>query len=420
MKLSSIRLVIFLGILAISGIIFIQWYWLKLAYNKQEAAFNDQVTAALTATAYKLSQTYNATLEGGEIVKRVNSNYYIVNVNTHIDYNILETYLKEQLQEKNVKTDFEYGIFDCESKQMIYGNYFSFDTTMAKRTSVVQMPEYPGLTYYFGIRFPSKNAYFAKSLDMWFAFSGILLVALSFFGYAMFVIYKQRKQYQQQRDFVSNMTHEFKTPLASVKIAADYLDKQYSATDDRSAKYISIIKNQNTRLNKLVESVLQNALSEKNDFKLNLQNHDMVNLLHEIVHTSQIKNADVATINFNTTLTHCNLPFDEVHITNCIESVLENAIKYSDLPAIINITIADTNKQTIIAIADNGFGIDAKYFKSIFKKFYRIPTGNVHNKNGYGLGLFYVYNIILKHNWKLKLQSQIGKGSTFSIVIPKR
>jgi two-component system, OmpR family, phosphate regulon sensor histidine kinase PhoR len=417
MKLNRIRFVIFLGLLAIAGIIFIQWYWLKMAYNKRENEFQQQVSAALNGTALKLSDTYNTPLNN-EVVKRVRDDYFVVDVNTHIDHNVLESFLKQELEAKNVKADFEYGIFDCENKKMVYGNYYSFDQEHKQPSKKVSFQEYPGLTYYFGVRFPNKTPYFTKSLNLWFAFSGILLVALSFFGYAIFIILKQRQQYQLQRDFVSNMTHEFKTPIASVKIAADYLDKQYSHTDERSGKYISIIRNQNERLNKLIENVLQNAYAEKKDFALSKQPHSVIEMLNHIVHIAQVKHEGNASITFNTNVVQFSTELDEVHFTNMIDSLIENAVKYSSPPAIVNVSVQQDKKGVHITIADKGIGMEQRYIKNIFEKFYRIPTGNVHDRKGYGLGLYYVKNIVQKHKWQIKVQSQINEGTRFIITVP--
>jgi two-component system, OmpR family, phosphate regulon sensor histidine kinase PhoR len=417
MKLNRIRFVIFLGVLAIAGIIFIQWYWLKMAYDKRENEFQQQVSAALNGTALKLSDTYNTPLNNG-VVKKVRDDYFVVDVNTHIDYNVLENFLKQELEAKNVKTDFEYGIFDCENKQMVYGNYYSFDQLNKQPNKKVNFQEYPGLTYYFGVRFPNKTPYFTKSLDLWFAFSAILLVALSFFGYAIFIILRQRQQYQLQRDFVSNMTHEFKTPIASVKIASEFLDKQYSHTYPRSAKYISIIKNQNERLNKLVENVLQNAYAEKKDFTLSKQPLSIIETLKHITHVSQVKHEDNATISFVTSIEQFIADVDEVHFTNMIDSLIENAVKYSNPPAKVQVEVQQDKKGVHIIIADNGIGMQQRYLKNIFEKFYRIPTGNVHDRKGYGLGLYYVKNIVQKHKWHIKVQSQINEGTKFTITIP--
>jgi two-component system, OmpR family, phosphate regulon sensor histidine kinase PhoR len=417
MKLNRIRFVIFLGLLAIGGIIFIQWYWLKMAYNKRENEFQQQVNAALTGTARKLSETYNTPLNN-EVVKNVRDDYFVVDVNTHIDHNVLESFLKQELEAKNVKTDFEYGIFDCENKQMVYGNYYSFNEVNKQPGKKVNLQEYPGLTYYFGVRFPNKTPYFTKSLNLWFAFSGILLVALSFFGYAIFIIVKQRQQYQLQRDFVSNMTHEFKTPLASVKIASEYLDKQFSSVDERSAKYINIIKNQNERLNKLVENVLQNAYAEKKDFALSKQTLPIVDMLKHITHVAQVKNEGKAIITFTTNVEQFSTELDEVHFTNMIDSLIENAVKYSNPPAMVNIDLLQDKKGVHIMIADKGIGMEQRYLKNIFEKFYRIPTGNVHDRKGYGLGLYYVKNIVQKHKWQIKVQSQLNEGTKFIITIP--
>jgi two-component system, OmpR family, phosphate regulon sensor histidine kinase PhoR len=417
--LKSIRVIVFIGVLAITGILLVQWFLLRQAYNKQEADFEQRVQTALLQTSKKLTETYK-TSPLTDVVKKMAKDYYVVNTGVPVDFTVLEPFLKETLEEKNVKIDFEYGIYDCEKKCMSNCAQVNpnGETSVPITHSKLAVGNMPGWNYYFGIKFPNKAAYLNKSLGNWMAFSIILLLALGFFAYAIYVIVQQRQQYQMQRDFVSNMTHEFKTPLSSVKVAADYLSKQYKDADPRTVKYLEIIQNQNTRLNKLVENVLQNAQTEKKDFQLQLGNYEVVSMLQQIVHNASAKHGDNAEISMHTNLSAKTILLDEMHFINTIDSLIENAVKYSEPLANVNISLLEKDKQLIIEIADKGIGIESKYLKDIFKKFFRVPTGNIHNRKGYGLGLFYVQNIVKKHGWQIKVHSEKNIGTQFQITVP--
>jgi two-component system, OmpR family, phosphate regulon sensor histidine kinase PhoR len=413
-KGTQVRLLIFLGIIAIAGIILVQWYWLKMAFDRKEQEFQHSVQISLHEVAQNLAKTYNTPLQG-EVVKKVTDDYFVVNVNTNIHSAVLEDNLRKTFQRYNLKTDFEYAIFDCDKNNMVYGNYVSFNNVGSTNTNRY-LPRYEGLLYYFGIRFPEKISYYTRSLNIWLIFCGILLVALSFFGYALHIILQQRRQNIMQRDFVNNMTHEFKTPLSSIKVATEFLQSQ-PHQDTRGQKYLEVIQNQNTRLNKLVESVLQNARAEKKEFALDRQLTDPADLLREITNHVQMAHAGEATISFEHKGGPKQYLIDEIHFTNIIETMVDNAIKYCDKEPEIVISCIHQPNFTFITLKDNGIGIEKKYLKSRLTKFFRVPTGNVHNRKGYGLGLFYVKNIVEKHGWKIRVDSALNEGTKFIITI---
>ena len=222
-----------------------------------------------------------------------------------------------------------------------------------------------------------------------------------------------------QKDFINNMTHEFKTPISTINISSDVLLRTPAIQkDQRLQQYASIIKEQNNRLNKQVEKVLQFARIEKKDFKLKLETINLNDLLQNIAYSVQLR---VDELNGKFNLNLCDEPVfveaDRLHLTNILHNLLDNAIKYSKDEVEIGLSCVKMNKAVKIIISDKGIGIPKEYQKKIFKKFFRIPTGNVHNVKGFGLGLFYVRNICRKHGWKLHLDSA-GKGTTFSIQIP--
>jgi len=221
-----------------------------------------------------------------------------------------------------------------------------------------------------------------------------------------------------QKDFINNMTHEFKTPISSIKIAADVLSSNPSVREDsRLKRYAAIITEQNQRLNNQVEKVLNIARLEKDNFKLNKETIDLNVTLSNIVENESLRLTD-GNIKLNFGDDKMEIFADPLHFTNVITTVLDNAIKYSPENPEIIISAELRNNLTIIKIKDNGIGIEKEKLKHIFDKFYRVSTGDVHNVKGFGLGLFYVKNICNSHGWIIDAQSEIGKGTTFIIKIP--
>jgi len=252
-------------------------------------------------------------------------------------------------------------------------------------------------------------------------FSLIALLAAAFFAYTTWVILKQRRLSEMQRDFINNMTHEFKTPIASIRIASEMLANQESVTQNkRLNQYINIIKDQNARLNEQVEKVLNIAKLEGEDYQITKENLNVVEMLKDIAESENIrlqqgKGGEVSV------MIESALPFimaDKVHFTNCIYSLIDNAIKYCKKVPHIIIRSYKQGESVYLKISDNGIGIKEDEIQSIFNKFYRVPTGNVHDVKGFGLGLFYVKNICKAHQWNINVDSTPGEGTDITLQIP--
>jgi two-component system phosphate regulon sensor histidine kinase PhoR len=216
------------------------------------------------------------------------------------------------------------------------------------------------------------------------------------------------------------MTHEFKTPISSINISADVISNpDIIKTPERLKSYGAIIKQENNRLNKQVEKVLQIAGIEKSGFELKMEEVDLREIIDNVVSncTSNNKLREariVAKIESEDLI----IQADRLHITNILHNLLDNAIKYADKQPEIKVSAIKSNKKIIIGVEDNGPGISREFQKRVFQKFFRIPTGNVHNVKGFGLGLYYVRNICRAHHWEISLESEAGNGSKFIIEIP--
>ena len=286
-----------------------------------------------------------------------------------------------------------------------------------KQAESEELPTLDNLEYYFVVRFPSRESFLLSNMNMTLAFAAIAICSVSFFLYSILVIVKQKRLSELQRDFINNMTHEFKTPISSIKIAADVLAKDPMVQDNsRLSNYSNIIIDQNQRLNDQVEKVLNVARLEKDNLELKKEEFDLTVELRNIIENEKIKLKDgQLTYDLVDDLEFINA--DKLHFTNVISNILDNAVKYSKKKPEVHISMTKKGNKVCITITDKGIGIPKEQIKEVFDKFYRVSTGDIHDVKGFGLGLFYVKNISKAHGWISKIESELGKGTTFSLDI---
>lgn len=414
MNRNTIRLLVLLGTLSISGIIAVQAYWVKRAFDLKEQQFRQTVMISLRnvanriSTLYKLSQFDNP-------VSQLSSDYYVANIRVPLEADVLEHYLKEEFKKQNLNTPFEYGIYDCDTEKIVYGSYIDADFETST-ISTKPLPKTDKYLNYFGVRFPSKTSFLASRLDIWLISSLITLVVTVFFGYAMFVILRQKRLSEVQRDFVNNMTHEFQTPISTIRIATDVLSQpKIMEQPERLKKYVQIIRQENNRLKTQVETVLNTARLERGKMQLDIQLQELHSLINEVTEGVQAELEDYLKVELNATKS--SIYADRTQLVSLIRNLLENAIKYSPKPPNITIRTENIGDTLVFLVADKGIGIPKESIAKIFNKFYRVPTGNLHNVKGFGLGLSYVNQIIKAHKWQINVESEVGEGTTFKVTM---
>lgn len=418
---NRIRRLILLGGIVIIGIIFTQTYILMKTWDVKDQEFDQSIRIMLTKVAQRISTLNETELPKTGLIRRTSSNYYAVNIHTSIDATILEDYLIQEMTNHSIKTDFEYGVYDCHTGDLVYGNYCKMTDTgiTTPKKKKTQLAPLTGLEYHFVVSFPSRGSYLISNIRMTLLFAAISILAVVFFLYMIWIILRQKKLSERQKDFINNMTHEFKTPLSSIKIASDFLAQNGDiASQPRLLKYTNIIRDQNTRLTKQVEKVLNLAKLEEDNFSLSKESIDLQKTLEKIVESEnmRLKHPRIS-LHMETRPT---ISADLLHFTNVATNILDNAIKYSGPEDKVDVTVSETKESVILHFSDEGIGMKKEDLSNIFEKFYRVSTGNVHNVKGFGLGLFYVKNICDAHNWQLDVESVYEKGSTFIITIPKQ
>lgn len=414
MKRKSILALIIMAAISILGIVAIQVYWFNRAFNTEEELFNREVNTALFNVSSKFFEISQAAIPANNPIKQLSTNYYVVMINNEIDANLLEYLLKTEFEKRNIEADFEYGIYDCTSDKMVYGNYVSFESDVPVKQNHL-LPKWENQSYYFGVQFPNKASIITERMSIWIFSSSVLLLVIIFFSYALFVILKQRRLSEIQKDFINNMTHEFKTPISTIALSADVLgDPKIIDQPDRLLNYSNIIKRENMRLKSQVERVLQMAGMDNDELHL----RKGVVSMHEVIQESVVGiGAGVENwqekIALELNADHDKVELDKLHISNVIYNLIDNSLKYCEaVPQILIKTYNERNKLWVEVI-DNGIGISKENQKKVFDKFYRVSTGNRHDIKGFGLGLSYVQQVIRVHRGQIKIESALGEGTTF-------
>lgn len=360
-----------------------------------------------------------------EPVKQINPNYFVVSFYDTLSKKILQGFIKEEFKSYNIQQEFQVGLYDCFNDSIIFDEFvskFSLSSDSAKYKP--QKWEHDG--HYFGVYFPLKRETAIAPVGS-FPYTILLaalliLVVILFFGYTINSLFKQKKISNITTDFINNMTHELKTPISTISLSVDVMRKSITGNteaDNRLNRYVGIIKTENKRLENQVERVLRIAKLEKGEIRLNFEELDIHNVIEGCIETFSVpiqeKNGELT---HNLTATKTLINGDIIHITNIIYNLLDNANKYSNGKPVINIRTVSSESEIKILISDTGKGISKEDLKFIFDKFYRVSTGNVHNVKGFGLGLYYVKQMVDKHHGTIQAKSKIGEGTTFSISLP--
>ncbi|SFC99557.1 sensor histidine kinase [Flavobacterium phragmitis] len=418
MKINKLNSIILLGLVAIISILVAQLLWTKEAFTIEQKKLSQKAHIALLEVAKKLYEGTNHELPAQNPVQKISNDYYIVNVDNEFEPEILEFYLKTEFKKMNITTDFEYAMYNCQSDEMIYGDYITLTKKKSECKKTVYFPKHKNLVYYFAVRFPNETTYLFSSMRFWFILSTALILILLIYVYSIFKLLQQKKYSELQRDFINNMTHEFKTPLASILIASKYLIEQKPIKEDKKLfTYTDIIINQGNKLNSHIEKILNIAKSDYAPLELNKESILIVPIIEEAIENIKLKYPE-ASLSIETASTQYLINTDAFHFGNLVYNLLDNAVKYCNEKPEIKIKITEESNCLKLEFNDNGIGINPKKISFIFDKFYRVQNEKSNEVNGFGLGLFYVKEICNLQSWKIKAENNPEKGVTITLSIP--
>ncbi len=345
-----------------------------------------------------------------------------------LDIVFLDSVIRNEIANDDLPQNYQYMVSDQYGDPISYlnapSNYsVKLDTLKTERTLLFPsnvMDE----DIYLHLSFPNKNTYLFG--EMWQPLL-ISLVLMCLIITAVFTMLKtiltQKKFSELKNDFVSNMTHELKTPISTISLACEAIndtDMGVSSSDDIKP-YVKMIDEENKRLSLVVDRILQNAVLERGEARLSKEKIILNEIIHEVVHNAQfrIQNSG-GTISINIPTEMIVIEADKMHFTNILTNLIDNAIKYSDQAPKIEISLIRENKKILISVIDHGIGIKKEHLSRIFDNLYRVPTGNLHNVKGFGLGLSYVKAVALMHGWAIAVKSKFGEGSTFTITMKEQ
>jgi two-component system phosphate regulon sensor histidine kinase PhoR len=412
--------VIGFGVMAILAILAGQGYFFYKAFDLRERQTVQSFRISLQSVAENISE-YNKSTLPDNIIHQYSPDYFIVDINNRIDPWILEHYLRSELMRRHLDIDFEYAIYDCDDDRMVYGNYVSLDQKEEVKNKLEYWPKYEEGLYYFGVHFPGIRNYILGAMGLWYFFTAILVVVITFFGISMMIILRQKKLSEVQRNFINNMSHEFRTPLTSIGLASDVLFEEGAGGDtDRFRKYAAILKDQIGLLQNKVDKILLQAESENKFFRLKQEKILIMEVIEEAEDEFRsITEHRKGKLLIDNQAGNPVILADRYYLSGMLINLIDNAIKYTDKPPKVKIQVTESGRNIILKVKDNGFGIDKKYIGKVFMPFFRIPSGNIHNVKGSGLGLSYVKKICDLHGWKINIESEPGKGTGITITIPK-
>lgn len=424
--------------LSLLGLIFFQFLWIKSAKDTKDKQVEENIWRAMDAVGEKLTDDKNLIIPfapKNDLLfqkDRIQLQPIRPSVMQRFSKEDINEIIRSEFNKNNLKNyPFEFAVLEgsINGRQLLSDNFYNLYTDSVHNTNHAYLLAPPSGSNYenlvneewLNVIVPNQKNIIWKEM-FWFIMGAILftLIITTAFFITIRTLLKQKKLSEIKSDFINNMTHEFKTPLATISLAVDALkNDKVKGNDEKTNYFTNIIKEENKRMNKQVETILQAALLDKQEVQLNLKKlhaNDLITLaLNNITLQVEEKQGKLE-VHFNAEKDM--VLADEVHFTNLINNLLDNAVKYSKENLEIKLSTSNSGNQLKIKIEDNGIGMNKETVNKIFEKFYRAHTGNIHNVKGFGLGLSYVKTMVEAHHGTIKADSVLGKGSTFVISMP--
>jgi two-component system, OmpR family, phosphate regulon sensor histidine kinase PhoR len=423
MRSSTLKWIVLSATLLAAIVVTVQLYWLKKVYSFEQRQFNLNVVKSIRGVFEDLEMNDAPGISLKDLIDAPADNYFSFKADTIPPKDSLVFYIQDEFADFGVLTDCKLGAYSASGNKYVYEEFIPAPASRyaGTRPPLQDLPVYTKDYDHILLYFPHRQEYVLEQMDFWIVSTVVLFLALIGLAASLFYFYRQKFLAETQKDFVNNFTHEFKTPLAVMKIAADVLSQgSISQQPDRLERYATIIRNQTEHLQGQVERLLRTASIETKDLPIRKEEVDPHLLIEQALGKVQPlieqKKAKIE-LKIEERDGKGQLHADRAHLELAVVNLLENALKYSAEPHIV-VETGSLEDDFFISVKDNGVGIEKQYLKNIFKKFYRVPTGDIHDVKGFGLGLNFVKRIIDAHKGRIKVNSLPGIGTEFRLFIP--
>jgi two-component system phosphate regulon sensor histidine kinase PhoR len=422
MQNSNIKLIIIVSTLALVGLILTQLFWVMKAVQLAEKQYNHRIDMIMEDVINEMLGMNDSVIISPSEIAPGHTVMTKQTIFDAVDTARMRILLDKYAEYHQISENYEFAIIKTSNDSVIYATVPDFKQLPVKKIhkaclSCLWKSEYFHLSVYF----PSQHNETIVEMSLWLVMSGMfIVVVIILITYIITTIIKQKKVSDIKNDFINNMTHEFKTPISTISLASEILlnaDRESSA--ERLQKYSKIIYDENQRMRLQVERVLQAASLEKGDYEFKKSAFDIHQVIREAVRNLCFEICEErATVNYHLNAENHVIQADQMHMTNVMINLVDNALKYSKEKVTLNFYSSNVDSGINIGIEDDGIGMNHESLKHIFDKFYRVPTGNIHTIKGFGLGLYYVKNIIETHGGTISVKSEVNKGTRFDIFIP--
>jgi two-component system phosphate regulon sensor histidine kinase PhoR len=416
-KGKNYRVIVMIAVLAMSGLLVVQINWFVRAYGIQARQFDSKINLVLRNISDQLLKMGDDSTSRVNPVIHASSNLYFVDFNRYIVYSDLDSIIRKTFKENDMLLPFELTVYEDMSNTVTFGNFYKEGVSSEAEATCLSrdLPEKTSMD--FSITIPGRHISVIGDLGVWifsaFAFTLILVL----FGVMIIGLSKDKKLAEVKADFINNMTHELQTPISNISIASEVLRKGSAGlSEDKAVHYADIIYKESQRLRFQVEQVLQTAMMEKGEIEWKKTEVNLNAVIEEVVRIFQVRIQTRQGQIMSKLDALKPLVFgDHLHLANIFYSLLDNADKYSPATPQITVSTRNTDKGILVAIADNGIGINKEVQQYIFDKFYRATSGNVHDVKGFGLGLTYVREVMKAHQGRVSVSSEENGGSVFEL-----
>ena len=419
MRSATFKWIILISTITIGLLVAAQLFWLNKIYNYEQKEFNNSVIKSIQGVYEDLELMDSTTTHLQKLIEQPTTNSFLFRISNMPFKDSLPDNVLNNLEAFNVFADCKLGLYDNRSHRYLLQSYLPTAASKNPEINAVGLPVYQKEYPYILLYFPYRNQYILGEMTWWITSSSILLLLLIALGVSVFYLYRQKFLNEIQNDFIRNVTHEFQTPLTTLTVGLDAISKSSMIVQpEKLAKYTRLMQGQTNYLKQHIDNLMKVMQADANGLLIQKEAVAPNELIKEAIKQLYIAIEEKnARIDFMPEETNTTILADKSSLYVAILNIISNAIKYSVNPFII-IETKVANDKYYISVKDNGIGIDDQYKKNLFKKFYRIPSGDVHDTKGLGLGLYFVKKVIDEHKGSIHIKSIKGIGTEFIIELP--